>query len=1084
MSSQSSTTGNILGAIGAVVGGIYGGPVGAAQGYAIGSSIGNMLDPPKGPTQTGPRLEDKSVQTSTYGATIPRVYGTCKVAGNIFWLEKDQLKETVKKESSGGKGGGGGTEIKTYTYSATFAVGLCKGPIAGIRRIWVGPNLIYDAQSDDLETIIAGNQNISDIEIYTGTEDQQPCSRMQADKGVANTPAYRGMAYVVFKDFQLAKYGNSLAQAQVNVEIVKNLDQKVSTLFYASADESPSTVEISGRPANYQRGFTYATALGGPSALYRLSRDGATRQVGIPPEIDMAEWSAQSNAMCGLDINDFVFPSVSGTESLLFVSGDKFTTKSTSFDLSDLRYHERGSHMWVRFSADANKPGAPTFGGWIASVSESLGQLSYDSRFSISGINDKHVATPDGLIIKYSATIPPSTVGAIGIGAYDKSGALAYSFAVNVQPALISRDSLLSSAYVDDNMVAHFVFALYSTPSPNPAEFGKFFYAQVDLESKQLKRQAEVYFPGMVSAGHATPEMCYEEDGVLYVGATAQSGKNLYCSFSHSAIDQNGVPLSEIVSDECFLSGLLEVSDVDAASLDDTVNGYRVSSVGSIRNGIEPLRGAWPFDVLQDGYQVRFRERGTESVATIDIGDLAASEQLRESREMDSQIARKVVVKYLDSARDYDANEQSDQRENTEAVNTLSMDLPVVLTATEAKRVAQKLLYLYWLERSDFSFKLPPDSHYLQPSDVVTIVDDQASYTLRISTIKYNDDGSLDCTAKPNNAAVYTSIADTDGGLIPPVTIPLPGDSIGLLMDIPVIDETLQNTTGFVGYMTGETAGWPGGVHWVTPDNGQTWGDLQGYIGKGTFGTVTGALSANPGQLIQKGGSITVDLYSGSLSGITEDQMKNGRNYAAYGAAGRWEIIRFQNATLNADGSYTLDTFIRGDRGTEWATGLHLSGDTFCLLDDPDGAFILTNTASIGVPRTVRAVTSGADIDAAQDESFTYNGVNLECYSPVNGLGSRDGSDNLSIAWTRRTRIGGEWRSNVDANLGESTEAYEIDIMSGATVKRTINSATQSATYSAADQTTDFGSPQASVTVRIYQMSAIVGRGYPLEVTL
>lgn len=43
---------------------------------------------------------------------------------------------------------------------------------------------------------------------------------MQATLGVANTPAWRGLAYLVFYDLPLASYGNSLAGAQVRAEIV------------------------------------------------------------------------------------------------------------------------------------------------------------------------------------------------------------------------------------------------------------------------------------------------------------------------------------------------------------------------------------------------------------------------------------------------------------------------------------------------------------------------------------------------------------------------------------------------------------------------------------------------------------------------------------------------------------------------------------------------------------------------------------------------------------------------------------------------------------------------------------------------
>jgi hypothetical protein len=40
------------------------------------------------------------------------------------------------------------------------------------------------------------------------------------------------------------------------------------------------------------------------------------------------------------------------------------------------------------------------------------------------------------------------------------------------------------------------------------------------------------------------------------------------------------------------------------------------------------------------------------------------------------------------------------------------------------------------------------------------------------------------------------------------------------------------------------------------------------------------------------------------------------------------------------------------------------------------------------------------------------------------------------------------------------------------------------AEYSAAEQTSDFGSLQSSVAVKIYQLSGIVGRGYPKDAVI
>jgi hypothetical protein len=49
---------------------------------------------------------------------------------------------------------------------------------------------------------------------------------------------------------------------------------------------------------------------------------------------------------------------------------------------------------------------------------------------------------------------------------------------------------------------------------------------------------------------------------------------------------------------------------------------------------------------------------------------------------------------------------------------------------------------------------------------------------------------------------------------------------------------------------------------------------------------------------------------------------------------------------------------------------------------------------------------------------------------------------------------------------------------------RTLSSSTPEALYSAAQQTSDFGATQPSITVRIFQLSEAVGRGVPAEASL
>lgn len=82
------------------------------------------------------------------------------------------------------------------------------------------------------------------------------------------------------------------------------------------------------------------------------------------------------------------------------------------------------------------------------------------------------------------------------------------------------------------------------------------------------------------------------------------------------------------------------------------------------------------------------------------------------------------------------------------------------------------------------------------------------------------------------------------------------------------------------------------------------------------------------------------------------------------------------------------------------------------------------------------------------------------------------------FSWIRRTRINGDAWEPVDVPLGEESEAYALDILSGSTVKRTLTSNAPSVLYAAADELTDFGSAQSTLSISIAQLSTTVGRGY------
>lgn len=217
---------------GGAIGFAIGGPLGAQIGMTLGGMIGSTLF---GPTIKGPRLTDLKVTASTYGVAIPELYGTVRVGGNLIW--SSGIKETTKKS---GLGKGGPKQVN-YSYDATFALGLCKGPIDDVLRIWADSKLIYDNSSNATRNLGSGTavdfkfaeagvkkKKSYKFRFYRGDEAQLPDSLIVADKGADSTSAHRGLCYLLFEKFNLTDFGNRIPQ--ITVELTKKLTNNFPTI--------------------------------------------------------------------------------------------------------------------------------------------------------------------------------------------------------------------------------------------------------------------------------------------------------------------------------------------------------------------------------------------------------------------------------------------------------------------------------------------------------------------------------------------------------------------------------------------------------------------------------------------------------------------------------------------------------------------------------------------------------------------------------------------------------------------------------------------------------------------------------------
>jgi hypothetical protein len=205
-----------LGIVGAAVGFVAGGPMGAAIGYSIGSGVGGFLDPVK---IKGPGLNDAPVQTSRDGIPIAIVWGLHGgIHGNILQKNPEEIVTTTERQ-----GKGGGPEVETQQRYRTFAIGFLEGPISGYSRIWENNKLVYDNRTTPAIPAAETAAYADGITIYVGDEDQLPDPELEVYWTAAETPAYRGLSYIVWNNKDLTDFGGAIPQYVVEVNGSRDL---------------------------------------------------------------------------------------------------------------------------------------------------------------------------------------------------------------------------------------------------------------------------------------------------------------------------------------------------------------------------------------------------------------------------------------------------------------------------------------------------------------------------------------------------------------------------------------------------------------------------------------------------------------------------------------------------------------------------------------------------------------------------------------------------------------------------------------------------------------------------------------------
>jgi hypothetical protein len=132
------------------------------------------------------------------------------------------------------------------------------------------------------------------------------------------------------------------------------------------------------------------------------------------------------------------------------------------------------------------------------------------------------------------------------------------------------------------------------------------------------------------------------------------------------------------------------------------------------------------------------------------------------------------------------------------------------------------------------------------------------------------------------------------------------------------------------------------------------------------------------------------------------------------------------------------------------------------------------------VTRQWKTVTSGLDIVDAIPEDYAAPSLNLLPWEATNSAQTRQANDDWLLAWRGRARFTGAWVDGSEATPDPDFLTYRVTIYSDgtlATIARQVDVAdtgayqsVQTYTYTAAQQTADFGAAQTVLYATVFQV--------------
>ena len=1035
----------------------------------------------------GPRPSDLRFTGTEYGDAIPwEGAASVRLAGQFWW----QSEKRVTESTTGGKGAE--PQQTTYGVEMDALVGLLEvdegREVVAISRIWKNGKLIRSqvtgASAETLATV--GREDAwTRLTLYTGSATQMPDPTYEAVVGAGLAPGYRGRAYVFIEGLKCDQAGNPpvlafevLFKASSSIETASTTDVAIARATNVNA----GTLAISGQSEYLVPIGTWDT--GYLTTVVNVYRVGLEQQfVGGNADYPEGRWATPVTLVDTFDVVTAGVTAGHGTSDVpLFVQTEGSTTTVYTYTVPG----------GARTAYVCNEADYSTFSANLR-FCQSGASIVFGNNAGGSKRLHRFVATVGGtqLIAASSPVLADFVNSIVVVGAY------CYAAAQNNKQVYVldlATMALLATIDRPSVAVAHAdAYPLLFELNGQAALIGNITASVVwRVWTLNEDRATWTLLGGTLPATAVQTSDLGQSIGV--VGSLLVSGLNGASTYgtwtAPITVTPGTATLKATVDAICARAGM-PAGTWDASALATITRPVRsapMTQVEAVRGLLEQLRRAYPFDVINGGDKLYFKPRGAATVRTLTFGEIGAREDEANQEPLpitvnaDLEVPPQVAVQFRNAANDYQVGTEVSDRLVMSGQESMRVEQTgLALLPAEAKAMADFIVAEGASAIVSGSLAVTLEHADLEPGDAV-IATRRNGTTLRVRLQRRNDAGGVlsfdwvrDAASDPTSAEI------TDGDYTPATVVSTPTAALWQSLDVPLLRDA-DDGAGWYAAAKGYTAAFAGAAV-MSSYNDVDFTQAATVGESAVFGVCTTLLAAWAGgsAFFDDLHSLTVSVGNGELASSTHAAMLADRsiNVLRVGA----EVIRFRTATQlsAAPNVYRVSGLMRGQLGTGWAMSGHVADEPCTLLRPRGLRRIETNAADVGRLIHVKVVPGNVPIARIASAPFTNTGISQKPYAPARLRAlAEPGGALVHCTWHRRTRLSYVWPNTLPVPLGEAAERYEIEVLAGSPLEvvQTLTSTTPSIDITAA------GSPAESLVgavVRVYQISAAVGRGYPAE---